>query len=71
MHALVPAVLLGMSGPDALDADAQAQPPDGWLGKVEQRIVGGASDVKTFAKTPMGCFVARRRDVNLACRRRR
>ena len=28
MHAFVPAVLLGMTRPDALDADAQAQPPD-------------------------------------------
>ncbi len=31
VHALMAAVLLGMARPDALDFDAQAQPPDGEL----------------------------------------
>jgi hypothetical protein len=32
----MPAILLRMTGLDAFDADAQTQPPDGELGKVEQ-----------------------------------
>lgn len=41
MYAFVTAILLGMAGLDALDADAQAQPPDGERGQVEQGV--GAS----------------------------
>ena len=44
VHALVPAVLLRMAGLDALDGDAQAQPPYGQLGEVEQRIGTGDGD---------------------------
>ena len=40
MHALVTAILLGMAGLDALDADTQAQPPDGELAQVEQSVGG-------------------------------
>lgn len=35
------AVLLGMARLDTLDVDAQAQPPYGKLGQVEQRIGAG------------------------------
>ena len=38
MHALMPAVLLRMAGPNAFDADAQPQPPDRKLGEIEQPI---------------------------------
>jgi hypothetical protein len=36
MHALAPPVLLRMAGLDALDLDAQAQPPDGKLRETEE-----------------------------------
>lgn len=36
VHALMAAVLLGMARLDTLDVDAQAQPPYGKLGQVEQ-----------------------------------
>src|ERR1700680_1455696 len=38
MHALVAAVLLRMSGLDALDTDSQAQPPDRELREAEERV---------------------------------
>ena len=44
MHALVAAVLLGMAGLDALDGDAEPQPPDGELGEVEQAVRTGERD---------------------------
>ena len=41
MHAFMPAVLLGMPGCDALDVDAEAQPPDGEFTEAIQRVGGG------------------------------
>jgi hypothetical protein len=38
MHALVPAVLLGVPWLDALDRDAQAQPPDRELAQTIEHI---------------------------------
>ena len=37
MHALMTAVLFRMTGLDALELDAEAQPPDREFGKTEQR----------------------------------
>src|SRR6266853_4972057 len=37
VHAFMPAILLRMTGLDAFDGDAQAQPPDRERGEVEQR----------------------------------
>jgi hypothetical protein len=42
MHALMPTVLLQLTGLDAFDGDAQTQPPDREFGKVEQRVGGGS-----------------------------
>src|SRR6267143_1409076 len=41
VHAFMPAILLRMTGLDAFDGDAQAQPPDRELGEVEQRVGRG------------------------------
>src|SRR5208283_1976400 len=41
MHALMAAVLLGMTGLDALDGDAEPEPPDGELREVEERVGAG------------------------------
>ena len=41
VHALMAAVLLRMAGLDALDGDAEPEPPDGELGEVEQSIGTG------------------------------
>jgi hypothetical protein len=41
MHALMTAVLLGMAGLDALDGDAEPQPPDGEPREIEQAIGAG------------------------------
>ena len=41
MHALMAAVLLGMAWLDALQADAQSQPPDREPSEAEERIAGG------------------------------
>ena len=41
MHPFVAAVLLRVTRLDPFDADAQAQPPDGELAQVEQRMRGG------------------------------
>jgi hypothetical protein len=38
MHPLVPAVLLGMPGGNALEADAEPQPPDCELAQVIERM---------------------------------
>ena len=44
VHALVTAVLPRLAGLDALDGDAEAQPPDRQLGEVEQGIGAGEGD---------------------------
>ena len=44
MHAFMAAVLLRLAGLDALDGDAEAQPPDRELGEVEQGIGAGEGD---------------------------
>jgi hypothetical protein len=44
MHALVTAILLWMAGLDALDRNAQAQPPNRELGEVEQGVGAGKRD---------------------------
>src|SRR6187431_3297754 len=41
VHALVAAVLLGMTRLDAFDLDTEAQPPDRELGEIEQAIGAG------------------------------
>ena len=41
MHALVAAVLLRVARLDALDGDAEAQPPDGELGEIEEGVGAG------------------------------
>ena len=41
VDALMAAVLLGVAGADALDADAQAQPPHGQLAQAEQGVGAG------------------------------
>lgn len=40
MHPCMTAILLRVSRPDALDADAGAEPPERKLGKVEQPVGG-------------------------------
>ena len=44
MHALVAAVLLGMARLDALDGNAEAQPPDGEFGQIEEGVRTGEGD---------------------------
>jgi hypothetical protein len=41
MHAFMAAILLWMARPDALDGDAQSQPPNGEPAQVEQTIGRG------------------------------
>src|SRR5262245_47152744 len=41
MHAFVPTMLLGMTGLDALDVNAEAQPPDGECAEAIQGVGGG------------------------------
>jgi hypothetical protein len=41
MHAFVTAILLGMAGLNAFDANAQAEPPDGELAQVKQGVGRG------------------------------
>jgi hypothetical protein len=38
VHALMPAVLLGMAGRDALEPDAEPEPPDGEFAQAVQRV---------------------------------
>src|SRR6185369_2046850 len=40
MHALMAAILLGMTGTNAFDADAQAQPPHRQFRKIEESVGG-------------------------------
>ena len=44
MHALVAAVLLRVTGLDALDGDAKLEPPDRELGEIEEGIGAGEGD---------------------------
>ena len=41
MHALVAAILLGMTGLDTLDVDAESQPPNGQFAQAVQRVRAG------------------------------
>ncbi len=41
MHTFVAAVLLGVSGLDALEVDAESQPPHGQLGQTKERVGTG------------------------------
>src|SRR5215217_1972010 len=41
MHAFMPAVLLWVARLDALDLDAESEPPDGELGQIEEGICTG------------------------------
>ena len=41
MQALVPAILLGMARRNPLEADAEAEPPDGQLAQTVQRMGRG------------------------------
>ena len=52
MHALMAAVLLRMAGLDALDFDAEPEPPDGELGEVEERIRTGEGNAVIGADGP-------------------
>jgi len=40
-YALVPPVLLRPAGFDAVDVDAEAEPPDGELGEIEEGVWAG------------------------------
>jgi hypothetical protein len=44
MHALATAILLRVSWLDAFDGDAEAQPPDGQFGEIEQCVGAGERD---------------------------
>jgi len=44
VHTLVAAILLRLAGFDALDRDAEPEPPDGELGEIEQSIRTGEGD---------------------------
>src|SRR5689334_14529833 len=44
MHPLMASILLRMAGLDALDLDAEPQPPDGELRKVEEPVGAGEGD---------------------------
>jgi hypothetical protein len=44
MHALMAAVLLRVAGFDRLDGDAEAEPPDGKPGKIEEGVGAGEGD---------------------------
>ena len=44
MHALMTAILLGMTRLDAFNANAQPEPPDGEFAQVEQSVCGSEGD---------------------------
>src|SRR5579872_4566422 len=52
VHAFMPAVLLGMARFDALDADAQSQPPDRKLREIEQTVRRGEGHAIVRANGP-------------------
>lgn len=41
VHALVASVLRWLAGPDALNRNAEPEPPDGELGEIEETVGGG------------------------------
>jgi hypothetical protein len=54
VHALVPAVLLGLGGLDALDRDAQAQPSDREVAQPEEGTAAGeVGDSQRIAFAPV------------------
>ena len=54
MHALMAAVLLRVAGLDALELDAEPEPPDRELGEVEEGIRAGEGNTVIGADSPAG-----------------
>src|SRR5581483_15790 len=52
VHALVSPVLLRMAGLDALDLDAEPEPPDGELGEIEEAVGAGKGNAVVGADRP-------------------
>lgn len=57
VHTFMAAVLLGLSGLDAFDADAKAQPPDRQGTEAEQGVGGGEGDAVISADVPYGNLI--------------
>src|ERR1700733_3770775 len=52
VHAFVPTILLGISRPDTLDADPEAQPPDRELAEAKEGAVAGEGHSVVAADRP-------------------